>query len=484
MKKKDNAPRIPEFDVAVIGGGSGGYAAARAARGGGASVAVIEGGDEVGGLCILRGCMPTKALLESSHRAHEIRRAREFGIAVAEPRPLPAAILRRKNRHIGEFADYRRGQLEDGDFTFIRGFARFDGRNELALDPVAGARSRHAGKAIPTPRRIRFRRCIIATGSQIAWPDVPGLREAGCLTSDDAISMTRVPGTLIVLGGGSVACELSQHFSRLGSRVTKIQRSPQLLSDMDADLADVLAEQFRSERIRLFTGTRLLRVEKRGRLRRVIFDHGGKRRAVTADEILCALGRRPTIDSLDLGAAGIRTERGAIAVDDSMRTSNPDIFAIGDCNGIIEVVHIAIQQGEIAGRNATDGGNATWDSRLKAHVVFTDPQIAACGATEKELEAEGRPFLAASYPFADHGKSLIHGSTRGFVKILCDPDSGEILGGAIAGPHGGELIHELIAAMHWRGTVAQLAAMPHYHPTLAEILTYPAEELAEKVARG
>ncbi|MCC6353085.1 MAG: FAD-dependent oxidoreductase [Verrucomicrobiae bacterium] len=482
--RNDKGTASHEFDIAIIGGGSGGFAAARTASARGATVAVIEGGSEVGGLCILRGCMPTKALLESSHRLHEIHRAREFGIAVPKARPLPPAILRRKNRFIAEFADYRRTQLEEGKFSFVRGRARFIARNELAIDPVPGARSRAAGKAIPTPRHIRFRRCIIATGSEVTWPDVPGLRGAGCLTSDDAIALARVPRTLIVLGGGSVACELAQHFSRLGSRVTQIQRSPHLLSDMDADIADALAEQFRSEGIRLFTGTRLLRAEKLGRARRVTFEHGGKTRVASAEAILCALGRKPAIASLDLGAAGVRADRGAIAVDGSMRTSNPDIFAIGDCNGIIEVVHIAIQQGEIAGRNASDGGSATWNARLKAHVVFTEPQIAACGASEKELAAAGRPFLAASYPFADHGKSMIHGATRGFVKILCDPASGEILGAAIAGPHGGELIHEMIAAMHWRGTVAQLAAMPHYHPTLAEILTYPAEELAEKVARG
>lgn len=479
--KNAKSTKTPEFDVAIIGGGSGGFAAARTAAAQGASVAIIEGGHDVGGLCILRGCMPTKALLESSHRLHEIGRAREFGIAAPKARPLPAAILGRKDRLIAEFADYRRGQLETGNFTFIRGRARFVSANELCIGPVPGARSHRSGRLIATPNHLRFGRCIIATGSEVTWPDVPGLRDAGCLTSDEAIAMARAPKSLIVLGGGSVACELAQHFARLGARVTQIQRSPHVLSDMDPDLADVLADQFHGEGIRLFTGTRLLRAERRGRTRRAVFLHGGKERAVSANAILCALGRKPAIAALALDAARVRVQGNAIAVDDSMRTSNPDIFAVGDCNGIIEVVHIAIQQGEIAGRNAATGGNETWDRRLKAHVVFTEPQIAACGASENELRAAGTPFLAASYPFADHGKSMIHGATRGFVKIQCDPATGEILGGAIAGPHAGELIHELIAAMHWRGTVAQLAAMPHYHPTLAEILTYPAEELAEKV---
>lgn len=478
--KNNTATTTPEFGVAIIGGGSGGYAAARAAAANGASVAIIEGGADVGGLCILRGCMPTKALLESSHRLHEIGRAREFGIAAPKARPLPAAILRRKDRLIAEFADYRRGQLQNGNFAFIRGHARFIGPGELAIEPLPGERSRRAGKPISTPHRLRFGRCIIATGSEIAWPDVPGIRDAGCLTSDEAIALSRIPRSLVVLGGGSVACELAQHFARLGSRVTQVQRSPHVLSDMDADLATVIEDQFRAEGVRLYTGTRLLRAEKRGRSRRVVFEHDGKKRTASCDAILCALGRKPAIGSLGLDAANVHVERGAIAVDDSMRTSNPNVFAVGDCNGIIEVVHIAIQQGEIAGRNAATGGSETWDRRLKSQVVFTEPQIAACGASEKELRASNRPFLSASYPFADHGKSMIHGATRGFVKIQCDPTTGEILGGAIAGPQAGELIHELIAAMCWRGTVAQLAAMPHYHPTLAEILTYPAEELAER----
>ncbi|HPA20152.1 MAG TPA: FAD-dependent oxidoreductase [Verrucomicrobiae bacterium] len=479
---KNAENEISEFDVAIIGGGSAGYAAARAAVAHTDSVAIIEGGTQIGGLCILRGCMPTKALLESSHRLHDINRAREFGIAAPKARPLPATILRRKDRLVADFAGYRRGQLEHGDFAFIRGRARFVGPCELEIDPIPGAPSRHKGTLPLAPRRLRFHRCVIATGSEVAWPDVPGLREANCLTSDEAIALDRIPRSLIVLGGGSVACELAQHFARLGSRVTQIQRSGHVLSDMDPDLATVIEDQFRADGIRLFAGTRLIRVERLGRVRRAIFDHQGKTRTATADAILCALGRRPAIDSLGLDAAGVQTDHHAIVVDDSMRTSNPAIFAVGDCNGLIEVVHIAIQQGEIAGANAATGASAAWDRRLKSHVVFTEPQVATCGSSERELVAAARPFLAASYPFADHGKSMIHGSTRGFVKILCEPSTGEILGGAIVGPQAGELIHEVIAAMHWHGTVAQFAAMPHYHPTLAEILTYPAEELAGKIA--
>jgi pyruvate/2-oxoglutarate dehydrogenase complex dihydrolipoamide dehydrogenase (E3) component len=172
-----------------------------------------------------------------------------------------------------------------------------------------------------------------------------------------------------------------------------------------------------------------------------------------------------------------------IGVDCAMQTSQPHIFAVGDVNGLHEVVHIAIQQGEVAGWNAThlDQTPREVDERLTTTVVFTDPQVASVGLTEKDCRKKKIDYLAASYPFDDHGKSLCLGETHGHAKLLCDPRGGEILGGHITGPEAGELIHQLIAVMYYKGTVKDLLAMPHYHPTLSEILTYPAEELADKI---
>jgi pyruvate/2-oxoglutarate dehydrogenase complex dihydrolipoamide dehydrogenase (E3) component len=233
------------------------------------------------------------------------------------------------------------------------------------------------------------------------------------------------------------------------------------------------------------TNTTLDRVEKLGKTKRIHFHHQERRRSVVVDDILFALGRRPALDGLDLDKAGVTLRKDAIAVNAFMQTSNPRIYAAGDVTGLFEVVHIAIQQAEIAARNAVAGKpRHKWDARLACTVVFTDPNVTFVGATEKQLTAAGRPYLAASYPFGDHGKSMIHGAEDGFVKLLGEPGTGRLLGGAIVGLHAGELIHEVIAAMHWHGTAAELAAMPHYHPTLAEIITYPAEELAEKAAAG
>jgi pyruvate/2-oxoglutarate dehydrogenase complex dihydrolipoamide dehydrogenase (E3) component len=188
------------------------------------------------------------------------------------------------------------------------------------------------------------------------------------------------------------------------------------------------------------------------------------------------------VASLGLEEIGVRLERGCIGTNLRMQTSLPHIYAAGDCTGLHEIVHIAVMQGEVAGLNIARGNRAKeMDYRLRIEVVFTEPQIAIVGLTEKEAALRDIPYVKASYPFNDHGKSLIMEANDGFVKLLADPRSGEILGGSCVGPHGGELIHEIVAAMAKRMTVHELAAMPHYHPTLAEIWTYPAEELAAKI---
>jgi pyruvate/2-oxoglutarate dehydrogenase complex dihydrolipoamide dehydrogenase (E3) component len=214
-----------------------------------------------------------------------------------------------------------------------------------------------------------------------------------------------------------------------------------------------------------------------------VFAHGGKTVSVAAEEILYALGRSPNTGALDLPKAGVKTEAdGRIVTDSRMQTSAPHIFAAGDCCGPHEIVHIAIQQGETAVHNILRGKPPRkMHYRLLISIVFTGPQVATVGLTEKVARANGIPFLAASYPFNDHGKSLIMEAKDGFVKLLANPGTGEIIGGSCVGPLGGELIHEIVAAMAKRMTVRELAAMPHYHPTLAEIWTYPAEELAERI---
>ena len=456
-----------DFDVAVIGGGSGGYAAARTAAGAGLKTVVIEGGKEIGGLCILRGCMPTKALLYAADVIHLARHAETWGIRVPQVSFDFAQVMARKNAMIKDFADDRVQQLTSGKFKFIRATARFTDPHTVALS---------------TGETLTAEYFIISTGSVVSEPPLPSLREAGYLTSDDALRLVEPPKSLIVLGGGAVAVEFAQFFTRFDTQVTLIQRSERILRDFDTDAAAELGKAFRREGMAVFTNTRLLRAGREGDRKAVSFEHDGKTVRLAADEILFALGRTPSTSPLHLEKAGVKTERERIVTNARMQTSAPHIYAAGDCTGPHEIVHIAIQQGEIAAHNiARPDRPRDMDYRLLAHIVFTDPQIGTVGLTEKEAKAKNIPYLEASYPFSDHGKSLIMDARDGFVKLLANPDTGEILGGCCVGPMGGELIHEIIVAMANRMTVHELAATPHYHPTLAEIWTYPAEELADQI---
>jgi pyruvate/2-oxoglutarate dehydrogenase complex dihydrolipoamide dehydrogenase (E3) component len=457
-----------EYDVAVVGGGSGGYAAARSAAAAGLRTVVIEGGHEVGGLCILRGCMPTKALLYAAEVKHLSAHAGTWGIRPGNVGFDFDALMARKSKLIGEFASYRRQQLGDGSFEFIRARAHFTGPHTLQLDDG---------------RVLAARNFVLSTGSVVSPPPLPSLAEAGYLTSDDAVNLERLPKSLIVLGGGAIAVEFAQFFARLDVRTTLIQRSPHVLKEFDDDAGVVVEEVFRREGMEVFTGTKLLAARRTAQGKAVTFEHNGSEHTIEAEQILFALGRSPATEGLGLDAAGVATERGRIVADAHLRTSAAHIYAAGDCTGPYEVVHVAIQQGEIAAHNIAHPDKPRQiDYRLITSIVFTEPQVACVGLTEKEARERGIPYLAASYPFNDHGKSLIMEALDGFVKLLADPRTGEIIGGSCVGPMGGELIHEIIAAMAKRMTVHELAAMPHYHPTLAEIWTYPAEELAGRIA--
>ena len=456
-----------QYDVAIIGGGSGGYAAARTAAAAGLRTVVIEGGKEVGGLCILRGCMPTKALLYAAEVMHLAAHAGIWGVRTKAVGFDFAAVMARKDILIQEFADCRRQQLTDGRFAFIRAEAKLLDKHTLALSNDETLTAAHF---------------IISTGSVVAPSPLPDLDQIGYLTSDDALTLKRPPESLIVLGGGPVAVEFAQFFARFGVKVTIIQRSPQLLRDFDEDAGRELEKVFRREGLEVFCDTQLVSGAREGRKKQITFEHQGQHRSVHAEEIFFGLGRVPNISRLGLEKAGVDAALETILTDPQMQTDVPHIYAVGDCTGPYEIVHIAIQQGEVAAYNiAHPDAPRKIDYRLLTNIVFTEPQIATVGLTEKEAALHNIPYLSASYPFSDHGKSLIMEARDGFVKLLADPASGEIIGGCCVGPVGGELIHEITAAMHKHMTVHELAAMPHYHPTLAEIWTYPAEELAQKI---
>ena len=456
-----------DYDLAILGGGSAGYAAAHTAVAEGLRTVMIESGPDLGGLCILRGCMPTKSLLYAAEVIHHTRNVGPWGIRAEKVGFDFAKVMARKNAFIAELAEDRRAQLTRGKFQFLRGHARF-------LDPHTVAVKHHGP--------LTAGHFLIATGSSVASPHLPQLSDAGYLTSDDALKLTHLPESLIILGGGPVAVEFAQFFARFGVRVTILQRSEHILSNFDTDAAMEIERIFRRDGIEVITATELTDAQSDGQRKTVSFLHHGQPESVSAANILLAIGRKPNIESLDLELADVATGHGRILANEFMQTSTPHIYAAGDCTGPHEIVHLAVQQGANAVHNIAHPENPRrLDERLLLAVIFTEPQVAVVGLTEKTATTRGIPYLMAGHPFSELGKSLIMGTTDGYVKLLADPQSGEILGGACIGPFGGELIHEIAAAMVKRMTVHELAGMPHYHPTLAEIWTYPAESLADLI---
>ncbi len=459
------------YDFLVLGGGSAGFNAARVAVALGLKTAVVDGAAELGGLCILRGCMPSKTLLYMADALHLAQRGESFGLKIRSARPDMKAMQARKKKIVADFARYRVDALTSGKFDLIRAHARFIDAHTVALS---------------NGKKLRARFILIGTGSSVSVPPVPGLADTPFWTSDDVLDLDFVPKSVLVLGGGIVACELTQFLRRIGSRVTLIQRSPNILRDHSADASTVVQRALVDEGVELFAGTVIQRVFRDRHGVAVEFIHDGKRLIRRAGHLFNALGREPNVAALDLAAAGVKTQpTGHIATNRWQQTSAPHIYAAGDCAGPAEIVHIAIQQGELAARHAAGIKKLKpIDYSLLLNVVFTDPQLATIGQLERDLAARGAAYLVASYPFNDHGKSILMDAHYGYVKVMAEPRRGRILGAEIVGKDAGELIHLFSGPLTLRATVFDLLRAPWYHPTLAEIVTYPLEELAEKISGG
>ena len=459
-----------EYDFICLGGGSAGFNAARVAAGLGQKVAVIDGAKQLGGLCILRGCMPSKTLIYAAEILHHARHAERFGLKVTGAHADMKAVHARKKRIIADFARYRVDAMKSGKFDLYRAYARF-------LDP-------HTVE-LSDGTKLRGRHFLIGTGSKVSVPPVPGLKEAKAWTSDDVLDLDFLPKSVLVLGGGIVACELAQYLRRMGSKVTLVQRSPNILREHSDDASCVVQQAFRDEGIELFTDTKLQSVTTDRHGATVKFRHDGKLVTRRAAHLFNALGREPNTAGLNLAAAGVKTRpNGQIIINRWQQSSAPHIYAGGDCSGPHEIVHLAVEQGTLAARHAAKAqGLKPVDPALLLSVVFTDPQLATIGALERDLDERGVSYLTASYPFNDHGKSILMEANYGYVKVIAEPKRGRILGAEIVGKDAGELIHAFSTPLAMRATVHDMLRAPWYHPTLAEIVTYPLEEIAEKLAK-
>jgi len=459
---------MKSYDFIVIGGGSAGFNAARIASDLGKRVAIVDGARKLGGLCILRGCMPSKTLIYIAEVLHLAKKAKTFGLKIPRAHADMKAIHARKLKIIAEFADHRDKQLRSGKYDLYQSQARF-------LDP-------HTIE-LGDGRKLSGKKFIVATGSRVAMPLVPGLAKTPAWTSDEVLELDFIPKSVIVLGGGIVATELAQFLRRIGSRVTLIQRSKHILKDHSPEASETVQQAFRDEGIELFTDTSLEKISGGKRGVAVRFKHGKKSVTRRAAHLFNALGREPNTVGLHLEAAGVKlTGSGRIKTNRFQQTTAPHIYAGGDVAGPHDIVHLAVAQGELAARHAFGVKKLKpIDHALLLNVVFTDPQLASIGALESDLKKKKTPYLSASYPFNDHGRSILMDANYGYVKVLAEPKRGRILGAEIVGKDAGELIHCFSGPLALKATVFDLLRAPWYHPTLAEIITYPLEEIAGQI---
>ena len=455
------------FDYIIIGGGSGGYAAARTARETCEHVAIVDGSETLGGLCILKGCMPSKTLIYSAELLHLAQKAKDFGLKIPMAAADMPALHQRKVDTINEFAEYRQEQLQSDRFTLFRNHAKFVDANTIELNDGI---------------QLTADYFMIATGSDVSVPPIQGFKDVPYWTSDDVLDLNFLPEKVIILGGGIVACELAQFLHRIGSKVIQIQRSPHILKEISPQASTVIETALREEGIQLYTDTSLKEISHLDSRFTVTFDQNGQTIEVEAPHLLNALGRRPATQGLSLEAAGVTTRKtGHIECDEMQRTANPKIYACGDVAGPHEIVHIAIMQGEVAAKHATNRKAAPihYDDLLS--VVFTDPQVGIVGLTEATLKARELDYLSADYPFDDHGKSILMGAKYGYVRVFAEKKTGIVLGAECVSKDAGELIHSMAVAVTMKASVKDLVKVHWYHPTLSEIWSYPIEDIVDQM---
>jgi pyruvate/2-oxoglutarate dehydrogenase complex dihydrolipoamide dehydrogenase (E3) component len=458
--------KTQHFDYIVIGGGSGGYAAARTAREVLNNVAIVDNADTLGGLCILRGCMPSKTLIYSAEVLHLAQQGKAFGLNIPEASVDMPALHQRKLDVIKEFSDYRQKQLESDRFTLFRNRAKFINSRTIQLNDGT---------------RLSADHFMVATGSTVSVPPIRGLADAPYWTSDDILELDFIPQKVIVLGGGIVACELAQFMRRIGAEIIQIQRSEHILKELSVEAATVIEQAVRDEGTELYTSTTLKSVEHYDGNFTVTFEHAGEIISVNAPHLFNALGRRPATDGLGLTVAGISTlPSGHINCNAMQQTSNPRVYASGDVAGPHEIVHVAILQGETAAKHATGRAAERVDYDSLCGVVFTDPQIGTVGLSENQLKQRGIDYLVAEYPFDDHGKSILMEAKYGYVKVFADRN-GVVLGAECVGKDAGELIHAMAVAVTLKANVRDLLKVHWYHPTLSEIWSYPLEDIFDEL---
>ncbi|PSP74612.1 dihydrolipoamide dehydrogenase [Halobacteriales archaeon QS_3_64_16] len=449
---------MTDFDCIVFGGGTGNTVASAAAAEG-LETALVEKGP-LGGLCLNRGCNPSKMLIEHARTLERVRNADQFGIDTSVEDVRFEALVQEVNDELAEIADEKEEtKRSEGNLTLFREEARFVDDHTIEL---ADTGETHSGDRI-----------VVAAGSEPAVPNaIDGLEDISYLTSTDALQFEAVPEELVILGGGYIAAELGYYFDTFGSDVTLIEASESLLAREDDDVAEEFTA-VAGERHDVHTGYRVSAVAEAGEgITATAESEAGEAIEVTGSEILVALGRKPNTEGIGLDATNVETtDAGFIETDSQLRTNVDGVWAIGDIaeNGMFK--HSGDYEGEIAIDNVARGKSRQADFTALPHVIFTEPQIGAVGKTEAELDDEGIDYQVGRAEIADTAMARALKLDRGFAKVLADPDSREILGCHIVGHEASMLIHEAAPAMRYGGTVDDLAStLLHAHPALNKVL--------------
>ena len=434
------------FDVIVLGSGQAGVPLATRLAGVGKRVLLAERGD-LGGTCVNTGCTPTKTMIASARAAHVARSAGRLGVHAKGVEVDLAAIVDRKNAIVSRWREGVERRLQSDHLTLLRGHARF-----------AGERQVEAGGEIHCADAI-----VVNVGARPLFPRLDGLDQVPCLTNESVMQLREAPPHLLVLGGGYIGCELGQMFRRLGSGVTIVDHNAHLLARQDPEISTAIEDAFRAEGIDLRLGTKPDRVSGAVELQ---LESGERLRG---SHLLVATGRRPNTDDLGCEKAGIELDdKGYIVVDDQYRTSAPGIYAVGDVNGGPQFTHTSWDDHRLLFDILLGRGQRGRGGRFIPFTVFTDPQVAGVGLTEKEARQRGVPYEVATLPFGHVARAIEVDETRGVMKVLIDPGTERVLGAAIVGAEAGELIHIFVALMQAGATARSIVDAEFVHPTFAE----------------
>ncbi len=444
------------FDAIVVGTGQAGPALAARMDREGLRTAVIER-KLFGGTCVNVGCIPTKTMVASARAAAVARRGAEYGVVIeGTPRVDMKAVKARKDGVVRQSNDgvtkWMSG-LKHG--SVIRGHARFTGAHTLAVEG----------------RTLEAERIFINVGGRASAPPIPGLADVPYLNNSSIMEVDFLPEHLVIVGGSYIGLEFAQMFRRFGSKVTVVERDARLIGREDEDVSDEIRAILEREGIEVRTGAECMKIERRGNRVAVGLECRDGAPVAEGSHLLMAVGRRPNTDDLGLEAAGIETdERGFIKVDDELRTNVPGVWALGDANGRGAFTHTSYNDYEIVAANLFDGDRRRVSDRIPAYALFIDPPLGRAGMTEAEAKKSGRKLIAGKMPMTRVGRAREAGETQGFMKVVVDADTKELLGAAILGMNGDEIVHSLLDVMYAKKPYTTIQRAVHIHPTVTELI--------------